>query len=66
MLVYALRDLGLTTGTIGLLFSIGSLGTLAAAVTAATLLMALAPKEAAIPLIVASKFVLSFGGTSTT
>ena len=84
LIVYAVRDLGLSAGTIGLLLSIGSAGTLVAALTArrigerigvgpaivvaavlfgpATLLMALAPKDAAVPLITASMFVLSFGG----
>lgn len=84
LIVYAVRDLGLSAGTIGLLLSIGSVGTLVAALTArrigerigvgpaivvaavlfcpATLLMALAPKDAAVPLIIASMFVLSFGG----
>lgn len=84
LIVYAVRDLDLSAGTIGVLLSIGSVGTLVAALTArrigerigvgptivvaavlfgpATLLMALAPKSAAVPLIVASIFVLSFGG----
>lgn len=84
LLVYAVRELGLSAGTIGVLFSIGSIGTLAAALSArrigdrlgvgrtivlaaflfgpATLLIALAPKDAAIPLIVVSLLLLSFGG----
>jgi MFS family permease len=84
LIVYAVRELGLTAGTIGLVISIGSLGTFGAAFTArrigdrlgvgrtialaafmfgpATLLIALAPKDAAIPLIVLSMLILSFGG----
>ena len=84
LLVYAVRELGLTAGTIGLALSIGSLGTLVAALTArrigarlgvgrtitlaallfgpATLLIALAPERAALPAIVVSMLVLSFGG----
>jgi MFS family permease len=84
LLVYAVRELGLTAGTIGLALSIGSLGTLVAALTArrigarlgvgrtitlaallfgpATLLIALAPDRAALPAIVVSMLVLSFGG----
>jgi MFS family permease len=78
------RELGLTAGTIGLALSIGSLGTLVAALTArrigarlgvgrtitlaaflfgpATLLIALAPERAALPAIIVSMLVLSFGG----
>jgi MFS family permease len=84
VLVYAVRELGLSAGTIGILFSIGSIGTLAAALAArrigdrlgvgrtivlaaflfgpATLLIALAPKDAAIPFIVVSLLLLTFGG----
>jgi predicted MFS family arabinose efflux permease len=84
LIVYAVRELDLTPGAIGLIITIGSLGTFAAAVTArrisdrlgvgrtialaavlfgpATLLIALAPKEAAVPLIVVSMLILSFGG----
>ena len=84
LLVYAVRELGLTAGTIGLALSIGSLGTLVAALTArrigarlgvgrtitlaaflfgpATLLIALAPERAALPAIIVSMLVLSFGG----
>jgi MFS family permease len=84
VIVYAVRELGLTAGTIGIVFSVGSLGTFAAALTArrlgerlgvgrtivlaalmfgpATLLIALAPKAAAIPLIICSLLILTFGG----
>ncbi len=83
LLVYAVRELGLSAATIGVVFSLGSVGTLIAAVTArrisdrlgvgrtivvaallfgpATMLIAVAPKDLAIPFIVASTFVLGFG-----
>ena len=35
LLVYAVRELGLTAGTIGIVFALGNLGTLAAALTRA-------------------------------
>ena len=84
LLVYAVRELDLSAGTIGLVFAVGNLGTLAAALTArrisdrlgvgrtiilaaslfapATLLIALAPKDLAIPLITLSMLLLGFGG----
>ncbi len=84
LLVYAVRELGLTAATIGVVLSLGSVGALAAAMSArrigerlgvgrtivvaallfgpGTLLIAVAPKDLAIPFIVASMFVLSFGG----
>jgi MFS family permease len=84
LLVYAVRELDLSAGTIGLIISIGTLGALGAALTAkrvsdrlgvgrtivlaalmfgpATLLIALAPKSAAVPLIVCSMLILSYGG----
>ena len=84
LIVYAVRELDLTAGTIGLVITIGSLGTFGAAFTAgriserlgvgrtialaafmfgpATLLIALAPKDAAIPLTVLSLLILTFGG----
>ena len=84
LLVYAVRELGLTAATIGVVLSLGSVGTLAAAMSArrigerlgvgrtivlaallfspGTLLIAVAPKDLAIPFILASMFVLGFGG----
>ncbi len=84
LLVYAVRELGLTAATIGVILSLGSVGTLAAAMSArrigdrlgvgrtivlaallfspGTLLIAVAPKDLAIPFILASMFVLGFGG----
>jgi MFS family permease len=84
LLVYAVRELGMTAATIGLLLSLGSVGTLLAAVSArrigerlgvgrtivvaallfgpGTLLIAVAPRDFAAPFIVASMFVLGFGG----
>ena len=84
LLVFAVRELDLSAGTIGLVLAVGNLGTLAAALTArrisdrlgvgrtiitaaflfgpATLLIALAPKDLAIPLITLSMLVLGFGG----
>jgi MFS family permease len=84
LLVYAVRELGLSAGTIGLVLSVGSAGTLVAALTArqvserlgvgrtillaafmfgpATLLIALAPKDLAIPLIVVAMLILTYGG----
>ncbi len=84
LLVYAVRELGLTAATIGIVLAVGNLGTLAAALTArrigewlgvgrtiliasclfgpGTLLIALAPKEQAIPFILASMTVIGFGG----
>jgi MFS family permease len=84
LLVYAVRELGLSAGTIGVALAIGNLGTLAAALTArrisdrvgvgrtillaavlfcpGTLLIALAPKDLAIPFITASMLIIGFGG----
>jgi MFS family permease len=84
LLVFAVRELDLSAGTIGLVLAVGNLGTLAAALTArrisdrlgvgrtiitaaflfgpATLLIALAPKDLAVPLITLSMLVLGFGG----
>ncbi len=84
LLVYAVRELGLSAATIGVALAIGNLGTLASALTAkrigerlgvgrtilfasclfgpGTLLIAFAPKEYALPLIVASMMVIGFGG----
>jgi MFS family permease len=83
LLVYAVRGLGLSAGTIGVALAVGNLGTLAAALTArrvsdrfgvgrtiiyaaalfspGTLLIALAPKDLAIPFLVASGLVVGFG-----
>ena len=83
LLVYAVRELGLSAGTIGVALAVGNLGTLAAALTArrvsdrfgvgrtiiyaaalfspGTLLIALAPKDLAIPFLVASGLVVGFG-----
>ncbi len=83
LLVFAVRELGLSAGTIGIVFAVGNLGTLAAALTArrisdrlgvgrtivlaaclfgpATLLIALAPKDFAVPLITLSMLILGFG-----
>jgi MFS family permease len=84
LLVYAVRELGLSAGTIGIALAVGNLGTLASALTAkrigerlgvgrtillasclfgpGTLLIAFAPEEYALPLIVASMIVIGFGG----
>jgi MFS family permease len=84
LLVYAVRELGFTAGTIGVILMIGNLGTLAGALTArrigdrlgvgrtillaavlfspGTLLIALAPKDLAIPFILASMLIIGFGG----
>jgi MFS family permease len=84
LLVYAVRELGLSAGTIGVVLAVGNLGTLAAALTArrisdrfgvgrtillaaflfgpGTLLIALAPKPLAIPLITLSMLIIGFGG----
>jgi MFS family permease len=84
LIVYAVRELDLTAGMIGLIITIGSLGTFGGALTArrisdrlgvgrtialaafmfgpATLLIGLAPKDIAIPLIVVSMLILTFGG----
>jgi MFS family permease len=83
LLVYAVRELGLSAGTIGIVLAVGNLGTLAAALTArrigdrlgvgrtivyaagmfgpGTLLIAVAPKDLAIPFLVASGLVVGFG-----
>ena len=82
-LVYAVRGLGLSAATIGIVFAVGNLGTLAAALTArrvsdrfgvgrtivfagalfspGTLLIAVAPKDLAIPFLIASGLVVGFG-----
>ena len=84
LLVYAVRELGLSAATIGIALAIGNLGTLASALTAkrigerlgvgrtillasclfgpGTLLIAFAPQEYALPLIVLSMIVIGFGG----
>jgi len=84
LLVYAVRELGLSAATIGIALAIGNLGTLASALTAkrigdrlgvgrtillasclfgpGTLLIAFAPQEYALPLIVLSMMVIGFGG----
>ncbi|HEY7794342.1 MAG TPA: MFS transporter [Gaiellaceae bacterium] len=84
LIVYAVRELDLTAGMIGLIITIGSLGTFGGALSArrisdrlgvgrtialaafmfgpATLLIGLAPKDIAIPLIVVSMLILTFGG----
>ena len=84
LLVFAVRELGLSAGTIGVVFAVGNLGTLVAALTArrisdrlgvgrtillaaflfgpGSLLIALAPKDLAIPLITLSLLVIGFGG----
>ena len=83
LLVYAVRDLGLSAATIGVVLALGNIGTLVAALTAkrisdrigvgrtivsssllfgpGTLLIAVAPKELAIPFFIASGFVVGFG-----
>jgi MFS family permease len=83
LLVYAVRGLGLSAGTIGVVLAVGNLGTLAAALTArrisdrlgvgmtivyaagmfgpGTLLIAVAPKNLAIPFLIASGLVVGFG-----
>jgi MFS family permease len=83
LLVYAVRELGLSAGTIGVVLAVGNLGTLAAALTArrisdrfgvgrtivlaaslfapGTLLIALAPKDLAIPLITLGMLIIGFG-----
>jgi MFS family permease len=83
LLVYAVRELGLSAATIGVVLAVGNLGTLAAALTArrvsdrfgvgrtivgsglmfapGTLLIALAPKDLAIPFIVVSMLIIGFG-----
>ena len=84
LLVFAVRELGLSAGTIGVVFAVGNLGTLVAALTArrisdrlgvgrtivlatflfgpGSLLIALTPKDLAIPLITLSMMLLGFGG----
>jgi MFS family permease len=84
LIVYAVRELDLTAGMIGLIITIGSLGTFGGAILArrisdrlgvgptiavaafmfgpSTLLIGLAPKDIAIPLIVVSMLILTFGG----
>ena len=83
LLVYAVRELELSAATIGVVFALGNVGTLVAALTArrisdrlgvgrtivgaallfgpGTLLLAVAPKELAIPFFVASGFMVGFG-----
>ena len=82
-LVYAVRGLGLSAATIGIVLAIGNLGTLVAALTAkrisdrlgvgrtivyaagmfgpGTLLIAVAPKDLAIPFLIASGLIVGFG-----
>ena len=81
-LVYAVRELGLSAGVIGVIFAVGNVGAIAGAVLAsrlavwigvgptivagaltgaAALLIPLAPKDAAVPFLVASQIFLSFG-----
>ncbi len=82
LLVYAVRDLGLSAATIGVALALGNAGTLVAALTArrisdrlgvgrtivlasilfspGELLIAVAPKELAVPFLVASGWVLGF------
>ena len=84
LLVYAVRELDLSVGTIGIALAIGNLGTLASALTAkrigdrlgvgrtillasclfgpGTLLIAFAPQDYALPLIVLAMIVIGFGG----
>jgi MFS family permease len=84
LLVYAVRELDLSPGTIGIALAVGNLGTLASALTAkrigdrlgvgrtillasclfgpGTLLIAFAPEQYALPLIVAAMIVIGFGG----
>ena len=84
LLVFAVRELGLSAGTIGVVFAVGNLGTLVAALTArrisdrlgvgrtivlatlvfgpGSLLIALTPKDLAIPLITLSMMLIGFGG----
>ena len=84
LLVYAVRELHLSAGTIGIALAIGNLGTLASALTAkrignrlgvgrtillasclfgpGTLLIAFAPQQYALPLIVLAMIVIGFGG----
>lgn len=82
LLVYAVRVLDLTAGTIGVVFMVGNVGAIAAAVLArklighfpvgrvivlgsmagtGMLLIPAAPKEWAIPFLVASQVVVAFG-----
>ena len=83
LLVFAVRELGLTAATIGAILAVGNLGTLAAALTAArfgralgvgrtivlasllfpcgSLLVAIAPKDLAIPVITLGMLILGFG-----
>lgn len=83
LLVYAVRGLGLSAGTIGVALAVGNLGTLAAALTArrisdrlgvgrtivyaagmfgpGTFLIAVAPKDLAVPFLIASGLVVGFG-----
>jgi MFS family permease len=84
LLVYAVRELELSPGTIGIALAVGNLGTLASALTAkrigerlgvgrtillasclfgpGTLLIAFAPEQYALPLIVVAMIVIGFGG----
>jgi MFS family permease len=84
LLVYAVRELDLSPGTIGIALAVGNLGTLASALTAkrigdrlgvgrtillasclfgpGTLLIAFAPEQYALPLIVVAMIVIGFGG----
>jgi MFS family permease len=83
LLVFAVRELGLTAATIGTVLAVGNLGTLAAALTAGwigrrigigrtivlasllfspgSLLIAIAPKDLAIPVITAGLLILGYG-----
>jgi MFS family permease len=83
LLVFAVRELGLSAGTIGVVLAVGNLGTLAAALSArrisdrlgvgrtivlaaslfgpGTLVIAVAPKELAIPLITLGSLIIGFG-----
>ena len=84
LIVFSVRELGLSAATIGVVFAVGNLGTLVAALTArrisdrlgvgrtivlatflfgpGSLLIALTPKDLAIPLITLSMMLLGFGG----
>jgi MFS family permease len=84
LLVFAVRELGLSAATIGVVLAVGNLGTLAAALSArwiaerlgvgrtmvvaallfgpGMLLIAVAPKGAAIPFLIASATIYGFGG----
>jgi len=83
LLVFAVREVGLSAGTIGVVLAVGNLGTLAAALSArrisdrlgvgrtivlaaslfgpGTLVIAVAPKDLAIPLITLGSLIIGFG-----